>query len=199
MKKMLWGIVFLGILGGANLALADCAITGTITANPTYNPGGPNWCYTMEFTWDTGSPYGLSHADLLLDWQGGTCMCEDFRDALIWYDPIGNSDGTYGCTVNYTGHLECAGDPSIPGVDQYLLKFEPIQIDGCEPSNTGTAVVVFYSNLPPAPIDEEILSIVDKHGQEFCFGSLTGFFPSMACDPVPVEGRTWGTIKGQYR
>jgi hypothetical protein len=199
MKKMLWGIVFLGILGGANLAMAQCSISGTITAEMTNDPGLPVWCYTMEFTWDTGSPYALSHADLLLDGAGGTCVCADFSDALEWYDPVGSSDGTDDCIVNYTGHLECNGDPSIPGVEGYLLKFEPIEVDGCEPANTGTAVVVFYSNLPPAPIDEDILSIVDKHGQEFCFGSLSGDFPALACDPVDVQGSTWGKIKGEYR
>jgi hypothetical protein len=199
MKKMLLGILFLGVIGGANLAMAQCSITGTITANATNYPGGPAWCYTMEFVWDTGTPFALSHANLLLDGAGGTCVCEDFSDALIWHDPVGTSDGTDGCTVDYQAFLECSGDPSIPGVDGYLLKFEPIEQEGCEPSNTGTAVVVFYSNLAPAPIDEEILSIVDKHGLEYCFGGLSGDFPSMSCDPVGLESSTWGQIKGQYR
>lgn len=199
MKKMLWGIVFLGILGGAQFAMAECFINGTITANATNNPGGPAWAYTMEFTWDTGTPYALSHANLLLDPGLSTCVCADFSDALMWYDPVGSSGGTDDCTVDYRGLLECEGDPSIPGVEGFLLKFEPIEAEGCEPENTGTAVVVFYSNLPPAPIDEDILSIVDKHGQEFCFGSLSGDFPAMACDPVSTESSTWGQIKGTYR
>ena len=199
MKKTLLLIVVLGVLGGAHLAVAQCSITGTITANATNDVNLPAWCYTMEFVWDTGTPFALSHANLLLDGAGGTCMCEDFSDALIWYNPAGSSDGVDGCTVNYDAFLECSGDPSIPGVDGYLLKFEPIENGGCEPANTGTAVVVFYSNLPPAPIDEEILSVVDKHGQEYCFGSLAGDFPAMACDPVGLEDSTWGNIKGQYR
>ena len=203
MKKMLWGIVFLGILGGASLGLAqttdnDCLITGEITATPSTDPGLPLWTYTLVMVWDTGSQYALSHANLLLDSATGTCTCQDFADILSWGNPVGSSDGEGGCTVDYEGNLECDGDPSIPGVDQILLKFEPIE-EGCEPGPTGTATFVFYSNLPPAPIDEDILSLVDKYALNYCFGNLSGDFPAMACNPVGVEGSTWGQIKGQYR
>lgn len=203
MKKTLLMLVVLGVLGGAQIGFAqisteDCLITGTITAEPSTDPSLPNWTYTMVMVWDTGSPYALSHADLLLDTATGTCVCQDFEDALIWPSIIGSSDGEGGCTVDYGGFLECDGDPSIPGVDNILLKFEPLE-DGCEPGATGTATYVFYSNLPPAPIDEDILSLVDKFALNYCFGNLSGDFPSMACDPVGLESSTWGQIKGQYR
>jgi len=198
MKKIIWGIALMGLFG-AQPALAQCSIIGTITPHATNDPDGPAWAYVVDLSWNSGSPYGLSHIDLLLDYRGRTCVCQDFEDALIWSDPVGSSTGTFGCTVDYRAYLECKGDPSIPGTDNYLLKFEPMESAMCEPGNTGTARFVFYSNLPPAPIDEDVLSIVDKAGRTFCYGNLSGFFPSMACDPVGVEGSTWGTIKSQYR
>lgn len=184
---------------GAQAALAECFIGGTITASPNPNLSGPNWMYTMVVTWDTGNSYSLSHANLLLDSAGGTCVCQDFMDAMSWGSPAGSSDGTpMPCSVDYEAFLECEGDPSIPEVDGILLKFEPIEGD-CEPGPTGTGTFVFYSNLDPYPIDEDILSVVDKHAQEYCFGHLSGDFPGMACDPVSTEDSSWGQLKGMYR
>ena len=79
-----------------------------------------------------------------------------------------------------------------------LLKFEPIE-DNCEPGPTGTGTFVFYSDLPPAPINEEILTGVDKHALQYCFGFLSGDFPAMLCDPVGNEGSSWGNLKGLFR
>jgi len=192
-------MTFLVLLFGAQAAMAECFIGGTISASPNPDLSGPTWMYTMVVTWDTGNNYSLSHANLLLDTAGGTCTCQDFSDALSWGSPVGSSDGTPApCTVDYEGFLECSGDPSIPGVDGFLLKFEPIE-EGCEPGPTGTGTFVFYSHLPPVPIDEEILSVVDKHALQYCFGHLSGDFPAMACDPVGVESSSWGNVKGQYR
>jgi hypothetical protein len=163
----------------------------------------PDWKYTLEVTWDTGSRYAVSHIDLLLDAVGGTCSCRDFRDVLTYFEPAGWSAGeTYDesgpCTVDWDIFLECKGDPSIPGVDGILLKFEP-RGPTCEPGTAGTASIDFYSDLGPVPVDEDIISMVDKFGLHYCFGSLTGVFPGLACNPVPNEGTTWGTVKGLYR
>lgn len=190
----------LALLALATPALAgDCSISGTITAEHISDPGLPPWQYTLVLTWDTGSPYALSHANLLMDIPGGTCTCQNFYDALYFLDPIGTSDGDPSCTVDYRGYIECNGDPSIPGVDGILLKFEPIEGQECEPGNTGTGTFVFYSNLGPAPVDEDLLSLVDKFGQNHCFGYLAGDFPSMPCDPVDNEAKSWGTVKGFFR
>jgi len=199
-NRILIGLAMLTMVFGAQVALAECFIGGTITASENPDPEGPMWMYTMELTWDTGNNYSLSHANLLMDSGLGTCMCEDFMDALSWGDPIGSSDGyPMPCTVYYQGFLECQGDPSIPGVTGYLLKFEPIYDESCEPGPTGMATFTFYSDLPPSPIDEEALSSVDKNGQEHCFGTLEGEFPTMACDPVINQDSSWGNVKGMFR
>jgi hypothetical protein len=194
-------MMVMGVLLGTQAAWADdCSISGTITASPTNSPGGPAWAYTLVMTWDTGTPYALSHANVLIDSADGTCMCSDLEDALSWNNPIGTSDGDpNGCIVSYEGFLECKGDPSIPGVEGILLKLEPIEDEFCEPGPTGTGTFVFYSDLPPAPIDEDILSIVDKYATQSCFGHLSGDFPGLACDPVSVDGASWGTLKGLFR
>jgi len=200
MKKLSMTLIMaLLVVGGAQMAAAQCDIGGTITASATNMPGQPAWTYTMEISWDTGTQYALSHMDLLMDTAAGTCTCADFVDAISWDDPIGYSTGDPNCTVDYEGNLECNGDPSIPGVDNILLKFEPIGGTGCEPGTSGTATFVFYSDLPPAPIDEDILSLVDKFAGNSCFGSLSGDFPSMSCDPVSTDTMPWGNIKGLYR
>ena len=103
-----------------------------------------------------------------------------------------------GCTVFYDAFLECDGDPSIEGIEGFLLKFEPIEDEGCEPGEMGMGTFVFYSDFPPAPIDEDYVSLVDKHGQLYCTGTLTGDFPGIPCNPVANEGATWTQVKGLY-
>ncbi len=198
--KILVGVTMLALVFGAQAVMADCFIGGTITASPNPDPLGPIWMYTMVIDWDTGNEYSLSHANLLMDTGLGSCLCGDFLDALSWDDPAGSSNGyPMPCTVYYQANLECDGDPSIPEVIGILLKFEPIYDEFCEPGPTGTATFIFYSNLPPAPIDEEILSVVDKHALEYCFGHLAGDFPSMVCDPVGDVESSWGGVKGMFR
>jgi hypothetical protein len=198
MKNFLTVCAALAAVLVAGAAAAECLVSGNISAEASGDPMLPAWKYTMTVTWDTGTPYALSHLDLLLDPVGGTCLCEDFAEALVIVNPAGSSDGYGGCMVDYNAYLECNGDPSIPGVDGILLKFEPIE-GACEPSNTGTGTFVFYSDLGPVPVDEDILSLVDKFSTQHCFGNLTGFFPGMACNPVDGQGSTWGSAKGLYR
>ena len=199
-SRLLIGLTLLTMVFGAQAVMAQCYIGGTITASANTDPMGPNWVYTMEITWDTGNAYSLSHVNLLLDPGLSTCLCQDFMDALSWGDPIGSSNGyPEPCTVYYQGFLECEGDPSIPEVTGFLLKFEPIYDEFCEPGPTGTGTFIFYSDLPPAPIDEDILSIVDKFAGEYCFGNMSGDFPAMACDPVGAEESSWGNLKGLFR
>ena len=182
----------------AQISTSDCSLIGTIEASANNAPTGPSWVYTLNLTWDTGSQYALSHLNLLMDVEGGSCSCGDFMAALSWDGIIGTSTSD-SCSIDYKGHLQCSGDPSIPGVDGILLKFEPIEGLGCEPGTIGTATFVFYSNLSPTPIDADVLSLVDKFALNSCFGSLTGDFPSMSCDPVTTETMDWGSAKSLYR
>lgn len=178
------------------LAVAACDISGTITATPNPDSMGPDWVYTAVISWDTGSQYALSHMGLWLDIAGGTCSCQNFQQAISFAPVIGSSGMS--CPVNYYGELNCQGDPSIPGVAGIVLKLEPFE-GGCEPGTTGTGTFVFYSNLGPASINEDAVTLVDKFGLNYCFGSLSGDFPSMPCNPVGDESATWGTFKGMFR
>ena len=178
------------------LAAAACDISGSITASPNPDPLGPDWTYTAVINWDTGSRYALSHMGLWLDIAGGTCSCQDFQAAISFDSVIGQS-GT-SCPVDYAGELNCQGDPSIPGVYGIVLKLNPNE-EVCEAGTAGQGTFVFYSNLPPAAIDEDALTLVDKFGQDYCFGSLTGDFPSMPCDPVGTSDANWGSFKGMFR
>lgn len=197
MNKKLLTFLLLALAISAGSASAQCDIFGNITAAPNSDPNGPTWVYTMTVTWDNEVKYALSHFDLLIDGVSGACTLADLEAALFWDDPIGTSDGEGGCTVSYYGDLSNNGDPSIPGVTGLLLKFEPYE--GCEPGSTGTGVFVFYSDLGPVPVDEEILSMVDKFALNYCFGHLSGMFPGLDCDPVADEAVSFGAVKGLYR
>ncbi len=197
MNSKLTVILVLLFMALGTLAQAQCDISGDITATANTDPAGPAWVYTLSIHWDTDVQYALSHMDLLIDAVGGACTLDDLMDHLSWDDPIGTSDGEGGCTVSYMGELSDNGDPSIPGVTGLLLKFEPY--DGCEPGNVGTGVFVFYSDLAPVPVDEDILSLVDKYALMYCFGHLTGMFPGMDCDPVADDAASFGSLKGMYR
>ncbi len=177
-------------------ANAECMIGGNISVETCNNDLGM-YCYTLEMTWDMDSPHGLSHFDLIVDVEGGTCSCADFEESIVFDAIAGSSDGEDDCMVDYTSELACNGDPSIdmPGI---MFKFEPIEGD-CEPGATGTGTFVFYSDLAAVPIDEQAFTIVDKAAQEFCTGTLTGVFPGMVCDPVANDELPLGTLKSLYR
>jgi hypothetical protein len=181
-------------------AFADCIITGQITATEA-DEGAPGaWCYTLVVDWDTGTVHALSHLDLIVDLPGGTCLCSDFAQNIIFAEPGGSSDGyPDGCTVEYDAYLECNGDPSIPGIEGILFKWEPIEDMGCEPGPTGQGTFVFYSDLDPVPVDEELPLVVQKASGDYCEGSIGGVFPSLPCDPVTGDDASWSRVKGLYR
>ncbi|MBU8869647.1 MAG: hypothetical protein KOO60_02115 [Gemmatimonadales bacterium] len=187
------------LLGFGLTAHAECFIGGNISAEPNTDPAFTDWKYTATITWDTDSQYALSHLDLILDYSTGTCMCDDLSDALFFEGLPGISEGDpMGCEVEYETTLECDGDPSIPGVEGILFKLEPVSLE-CEPGVTGTLTFTFYSDYSPAPIDEEILLLIDKHGQQACSGTLSGMFPALSCDPVSSQSVSWDAMKGLFR
>ena len=179
------------------LALADCMVSAEISAQQTDNPLGA-FEYTMEFSWDMDSQYGLSHFNLMVDAAGGTCGCDDISDAIFFETIAGSSSGQDSCSVDYNAFLECSGDPTIPDVDGILFKFEPVE-DICEPGNMGSGTIMFYSDLEPADIDEEIISMSDKGAHVYCYGSISGVFPGLACDPVATEAMPLGSLKSIYK
>ncbi len=182
----------------AGPAAGDCMISGSIAAELNLaQPELGAWKYTLTVAWDTGTPFALSHFNMLLG-SGETCECADFAAALTWVDPTGSSDGDPdGCVVPYDTFLECRGDPSI-GDDTIMLKFEPWESEQCEPGTTGQGSFDFYSDYPPAPIAEPNLFLVDKHGQLVCYGMLQGVFPGLPCDPTPGDEPSWGEVKSLF-
>ncbi len=177
-------------------ANAECSINGNISVESCDHALGI-YCYTLDVTWDMDSPHGLSHFDLLVDGEAGTCTCDDI-DQYIAFDVIGgSSDGEGGCTVNYYAELACNGDPSI-GMGGIMFKFEPEEGE-CEPGPTGSGSFFFYSDLEGVPVDEQSVTLVDKAAQEFCTGTLTGVFPGLECDPVTTVKRPFDSLKSVYR
>lgn len=179
------------------LAQAKCYLGGEITAARTTDPNLPNWEYTAVIDWDTVTQYALSHLDLLLDTANGNCSCAELAADLYWVGVAGKAVGEEGCEVEFEASMECRGDPSIPDLDGILLKFEPIGME-CEPGPIGTATLTFYSDQPPAPIDEEILLLFDKFSGLACSGYLSGVFPGLACDPVSSESMNWDALKSTF-
>ncbi len=201
MSKVIFTLALaLALITLPTAALAVCTIDGVVTAEPNLaHPEMGDWMYTLHLTWDTGVQYALSHFDLVLDVPGGTCSCSTFLAGLNWTNPAGSSDGEPEiCSVEYDIMLECNGDPSIPGDEGIILKFEPIEDDACEPGPMGSGTFVFYSDLGPAPIDEDALLLIQKFAGLACAGRLSGDFPGFPCDPVGAQSATWGRIKTLY-
>lgn len=187
----------LAILMIPTISAAQCLVTADISAQSTDNPLGA-YEYTMNFTWDMDAQYGLSHFNLMVDAAGGTCTCDDISSSVSFDTIAGSSDGSDSCPVDYRAFIECEGDPSIPNVDGILFKFEPVEGD-CEPGNMGSGTVVFYSDMGPVGVNEEIISMSDKGGQIYCYGSITGVFPGLDCDPVETKTIPWGAVKSIYQ
>jgi len=180
----------------AGLASADCYINGEISAEETNHALGA-FTYTLVVDYDMDSQYGLSHFNLLVDILGGTCGCSEIGDAISFEDISGSMD-VDGCEIGFHNELLCDGDPSM-GITGILFKFEPEEVDCGEPGSAGTITIQFYSDLGPEPIDEQAVTLSDKAGQEHCYGSLTGVFPGLECDPVANDTLPLGSLKGLYR
>ena len=117
--------------------------------------------------------------------------------------PAGSSSGVTTleepCTVYYLTSFDCEGDPSIPGSEGPLIKFEPIEEQACEPDVSGSGSVSFYSNWPPTPIDPVDILVLIKFSRESCGGTITGVLPECTCGPTPTETNTWGKVKTVVR
>jgi hypothetical protein len=178
--------------------LDGCVFTGTSTA--VLNEGDPDlgaYRYCVDVSWDTGNPFALSHADVLLALVDCPCACEEFPFGST--EVAGVSTGYSEqyetiCNVDYLAEYLCEGDPSIDETENNpLVKFEPIEESGsCAPTNQGEGTFCFYSDWPPRPVDGDLLVL--KAGQTICFGHLTGELPECYCRSH-VLPETWGTVK----
>jgi len=180
-------------------AVADCYIGGHCEAEINIdNPEIGVWKYTLTVEWDGEGTHALSHLDLLLGFGSHNCECDEFLFAFD--DPAGQSDGEYDwrcCTVYYEGFFECNGDPSIPGDEGEIIKFEPYEED-CEPGKAGTGVFTFYSDWQPEEVETPNQLLLYKFGQLYCYGELTGELPVLGCEHVAADPSSWGEVKSQY-
>ena len=182
-----------------SLAFAEFQLEGTLTGElSTDDPALGSWKYTLHLVWDTGTVYGLSHVNMIVD-DLGLCDCSTVMNALDWVEPSGYLSGDpEGCSLDVMTDLSCNGDPSL-ALDGIFLKFEPYEIEGCEAGVSGEMTVVFYSFYPPYPIDAPNMALVDKYGQLSGWGNVSGVFPGIPCDSVAADPESWGTIKSLYR
>ena len=190
--------VFIVILLVAASAVAEEAqLYGTIMAAPA-GPDAPGvWRYEMRVTWENNSPYALSHFNLKLD-DGTNCTEEDISSHLFWDSPAGEAQ-CFGvnATIYFDAELEMNGDPSL-GIDVPLIKYEPNEMSDTRPGPDGVGVFVFWSDLPPWPIDRPNLLLSEKFGQQHSFGQMDGVFPALPCGPIAEDQCSWGTIKMGY-
>ncbi len=198
MTRTVMTAVWLLACTGLAIAQSECYISGDIEAEPNLaQPELGAWKYTLVATWDTGTPYALSHMNLLLGAED-RCTCEDLEPALDWESPAGESDADDGGTVPFLMNFECNGDPSM-GITEPLYKFEYVEDEELgEPGNTGTLTIVFYSDFAPASIATPNLFLVDKHANLACEGQVDGVFPGLPCDPLTDEVLEWGTVKAVF-
>jgi len=164
----------------------------------TTGPYAGLYKYTITITWDVGV-HDPSHLDILIGLDNCMCVCDPrlFR----FPTPAGTSTGINGggaCTVPYAGGYVCKGDPSIKNTTTGpAIKFEPDETL-CSTDEAGTGTFVFYSPLPPSPIDIQPNAIAIKHGYDTCYGPIIGTLPMCDCS-VPSNNATWGKVKSFYR
>jgi hypothetical protein len=178
-------------------AFAQC-LTGTSSAElMTDGPHVGLWKYCIAFSWDT--PLGLSNVVLDFEFPCANGICDatwDFDMPAGTVDGVASDSGTPGeCTNDVEGYFTCDAIPGL-GLQGPLVKWDAIStIDPpCEPGMTGSGMVCYYSDLPPA-MDQEPMFIV-KNGTIQCQGTITGDFPSC---PVPVDEIKWSEVKTLYR
>lgn len=182
-------------------AAERCAsVSMTVTASFPNDPGFEGYYrYAVFGNW-TIWPRALSHMDIFLMLQDCPFICTP--GIIAFGDTAGISTGADAneapCyPVFYEGEYLCMGDPSLPpDLRTSTVKFEPWTGQSCEPGTVGMGSWRFYSPLPPGPSTIHVDAVVIKHGQYVCTGDISGQLPGCS---VPIEGKSWGKVKGQYR
>ncbi|MBU8871619.1 MAG: hypothetical protein KOO60_12205 [Gemmatimonadales bacterium] len=197
-RLLLSVLLISSLLFAPSALLAESYLSGTISAESSGGNELGAWKYTLHVVWDTGTLFGLSHVDLIID-DGTHCECDELGDAIAWDTPAGYLMGEEGdCQMGLDKELNCMGDPSI-GVLSPLFKFEPNEGPDCHAGPVGELTIIFFSDYSPAPIADPNLFLVDKYSQYSEFGMVTGFFPGLPCDPVSSKTLHWGGLKAVYR
>ena len=149
--------------------------------------------YTYDVTWTF--EHGLSHLDIILKFgclDGLHFFGFDY-DEQVPGSHDGESTGTgwetgdpVVFTVQYRAFFEPAGDPSIPGITQPIMKWEPIP-GADEPGHEGVGAFWFYANVVPENVVLDNVLAAAKHGAASTFGRLTGAYPSCNVVPEPAS------------
>jgi len=190
-------VFIVALLVAACAAADDALLHGTIMASPAEPGARGDWRYEMRVTWDNNSPFALSHFNLKLD-DGTNCTEGDIRSYLMWGSPAGEAHGfEVNGSIYFDAVLEMNGDPSLD-ISVPLIKYEPNDMGDVRPGPSGTGVFVFWSDLPPWPIDRPNLLLSEKFGQEHSFGVMDGVFPALPCNPIATTRESWGTVKVGY-
>jgi len=182
-----------------SITYTPCAsMSAQVVATSPNDPGFPGlYKYTLTVTWDVGV-HDPSHVDILIGLTDCACVCDP--RLFKFGSPAGTSTGVNGtgsCTVPYSGLYACKGDPSIDAMTGPAIKFSPDETL-CSTDETGTGTYVFYSPLPPSPVQVQPNAIAIKHGNSTCYGPLIGALPVCQCS-VPASPTTWGHVKDIYR
>lgn len=183
------------ILLFASPVLADCVISGACFGAASDDLGLGNWRYELTISWDN-TKHGMSHLDLIID-DGLNCSASDLAAGLTFPTVGGQGYGEEGCPLTYSSYLSPNGDSSL-GLTQPMIKFEPDESTGCEASETGSAVLVFYSDYAPYPVADHNLALVEKYAGFMCVGNLSGEFPALPCAPVAEEAVSWSSVKARF-
>jgi len=188
------------VLVVAQPAAAQTCASGTVTAAFNADPAFPGmWKYCAEVSWSFDK-YQVSHLTTFLRLPNCACICDP--RFIRFGDPAGHSVNTSSdptCELDYSGDYVCTGDPSLP--DQYngpAIKFLPESDLGCEPGISGYGTFCFYSPMPPQDPSDDPQGLAIKHGQQICYGMLSGQMPSCDC-ALPTQTTTWGSLKATYR
>jgi len=213
--RFLFAVGLLFLLGasiGTSRAFSDDCISGKISAHlETQGKYAGLYKYTVDVTWSADK--GLSHITLDL----GLGQCRDVACASPWIFPnpagegtgegdddshiklgsaqdgkhgdVDENDGGGACTVGFKGGFNCKGDASIDNTEP-VLKFD-VQAGGPCGTKAGTAVLCFYTDVPPSNGHPPI--VFNKNGHSVCGGTLTGPIPVIC--PVSTQPTAWSRIK----
>jgi hypothetical protein len=177
----------------ATTAFGICIADANISAAPLTDPGSAGWRYTLTIEWSYAD-YGMLSWSVFLDGPDSECDCNTLETELSIPDLAGNSTGNLdGCSVPYSGLLECG--PAAPFPGWTTLTFYPDPDVTCAMPSGGVTVLSFDSIFPPQPVAADAqIALAGACGIQ-----VTGVLPVFACDPVGVEEMSWGSIKAIYR
>jgi hypothetical protein len=194
-------LLLLGSTAFAPHAFAQSCVSGTIEVEVSNEPGFAGlYRYCVQVEWNLGR-FELSHLDVFLELENCECVCDPrlirFNSPAGWQ--TGETESGAACVLDYQGKYACKGDPSIPdAINGPAVKYEPDPTLACPPGVSGSGNFCFYSPMPPNPSSTFPNGIAIRHGQEVCYGTVSGPLPSCNC-ALPAERASWGRIKATYR